>query len=322
MNAISSVFAYQLGPALASATMSIMLWLPLWIGIVLLLLAIPVISALPLGLGATNHEGTEDDEYQRVPLLSSPQLKAQDRKRKIITSIKTRIRTIGVILTSHPRNFGLLLTCFFLTSLASSDTKLFTQYISKRYHWTFASVGYLMSAKAVFNFFYQTLVVPAILRFRSQRRSVRRDDDTTHAAATLTDKDNLLYAKICFVPSALGALAIASASSIPALVPALLLYALGIALPIFTYSLLKSEAISPRDTTTEGRESPSRAGQETQIFSIVMLVKTVGLLVGAPLMATLWVKGIGMGGAWLGLPFFASAAVYAMAAGVFSHIRI
>jgi len=38
------------------------------------------------------------------------------------------------------RNFQVLLCSFFLTALASSDTKLLVQYISKRYEWTFAQV--------------------------------------------------------------------------------------------------------------------------------------------------------------------------------------
>lgn len=38
-----------------------------------------------------------------------------------------------------------------------------------------------------------------------------------------------------------------------------------------------------------------------------MLVKTVGSLVGAPVMTLAWVKGIGLGGAALGLPYFLSA---------------
>ncbi len=40
------------------------------------------------------------------------------------------------------KNFQILLCSFFLTALASSDTKLLVQYISKRYEWTFAEVRF------------------------------------------------------------------------------------------------------------------------------------------------------------------------------------
>jgi hypothetical protein len=49
------------------------------------------------------------------------------------------------------------------------------------------------------------------------------------------------------------------------------------------------------------------AHSDIQDFSVVMLTKTLGSLVGAPLMAFLWVQAIKMGGAGLGLPYFVSA---------------
>lgn len=48
------------------------------------------------------------------------------------------------------------------------------------------------------------------------------------------------------------------------------------------------------------------AGSDIQDFSIVMLTKTLGSLVGAPLMAVLWVHAIKLGGVGLGLPYFVS----------------
>lgn len=78
------------------------------------------------------------------------------------------------------------------------------------------------------------------------------------------------------------------------LLAALVIYALGSALPVFTMSLVKSRLISIADS-------------DIQDFSIVMLTKTLGSLVGAPLMASLWIQSIRLGGAGLGLPFFGSA---------------
>ncbi len=126
MNAMSSIFAFQLGPALASVTMDALIWLPFWIGIMLLLLAVPVILLVPVP-----QEGQErSSEGEETLLASTDPPSAKD-------SISTHIASVKEILTSHPRNFTLLLTSFFLTSLASSDTKLLPQYISKRYRWRF-----------------------------------------------------------------------------------------------------------------------------------------------------------------------------------------
>jgi hypothetical protein len=73
-----------------------------------------------------------------------------------------------------------------------------------------------------------------------------------------------------------------------------MVYALGSALPVFTMSLVKSPLIA-------------LANSDNQDFSIVMLTKTLGSLIGAPLMTILWVHAIRLGGVGLGLPYFTSA---------------
>ncbi|ETS75496.1 hypothetical protein PFICI_12440 [Pestalotiopsis fici W106-1] len=309
MSSISYVVAL-LGPALASASMSILLWLPFFVGITLLLLAVPTISLLPdhpegefTGL---SHQA--QDEQSR-PLISSPLLKAQDADTSAFTAISKRCETLRAMLASHTRNLLLLFISFFLTSLASSDTKLLPQYISKRYHWTFASAGYLLSGKAVMNFVLLTIVVPSLLR---NRHSL----STGQSSSGRTDRANIRYALICLAVSIIGAFSIGLAAEIWILVPALLVYALGSALPVFTLSLLKSPAIQPeRGIQLQDKDT------ETHMFALVMMVKTLGSLVGAPLMAILWVRGISLGGAALGVPYFTSSACYVLAALVISRIR-
>ena len=73
-----------------------------------------------------------------------------------------------------------------------------------------------------------------------------------------------------------------------------MVYAMGSALPVFAMSLVKSPLIALADS-------------DIQDFSIVILAKTLGSLVGAPLMTVLWMHAIKLGGAGLGLPFFISA---------------
>lgn len=298
-----------LGPALASLSMMVLLWLPFWIGVALLLVAVPVIRMLP------DHESSSRySDEQSQPLLSSPLLKAQDANPSLLYSLRERFRKLNAVLASHSRNFSLMLVCFLLTSLASSDTKLLVQYISKRYHWTFASAGYLISGKAVANFVLLTIVVPRALHSVSSSR----------AGEGSPDHINIRFANACLCISILGALAISMAVTIWILVPSLFVYALGSALPIFTLSLLKSPSIMSANSGLEeaGEQESVTDEVETHLFSIVMLVKTLGSLLGVPLMAVLWVKGIGIGGAALGMPYFVSAACYTVAIIVFSRIVV
>ncbi|KAF4967047.1 hypothetical protein FSARC_5338 [Fusarium sarcochroum] len=307
MSSVSYVVAL-LGPALASSTMSLSLWLPFWLGILLLLLAVPTIHMLPSSKQLNGKDIV--DEEQREPLLSSPLLKAQDDQKSLFHSVAERLETIKTIVVSHPRNFTLLLFSFALTSLASSDTKLLVQYISGRYHWAFASAGYLLSGKAIVNFTLLTVIIPKLLRSAQKLES---DDESGSV-----DKSNIRHATLCLIVSVIGALGIAVASKIWMLVPSMFVYALGSALPIFTLSLLKSPAVSPRHADNPAESSDT----ESHIFSIVMLVKTVGSLLGAPLMAALWVHGIEIGGAAFGMPFFVSAACYVIAIWVFKMIKV
>lgn len=148
-----------MGPTLASITMSWSIWLPFYINIGLLACAIPTIALLP-----DTHRSTvvntdaaypphspETDAEEAGPLLAAesehspghyvsafekPEGFAQETvyaARKLIGLVRGR------------RNFQVILCSFFLTALASSDTKLLVQYISKRYEWTFAQVGDTMA---------------------------------------------------------------------------------------------------------------------------------------------------------------------------------
>jgi hypothetical protein len=186
----------------------------------------------------------------------------------------------------------------FLTALASSDTKLLVQYISKRYEWTFAQAGYMLSAKAIVNIALLVVIVPRLLALQPPG---------VHGTGV---QDNYVFAGVSILISVVGVLCVALAFRFWMLlggeyiltvlketmltVVALVVYALGSALPVFTMSLVKSPLIVLPNS-------------DVQDFSIVMLTKTLGSLVGAPLMSTLWVCAIKTGGAGLGLPYFVSA---------------
>ncbi|KAI1817016.1 hypothetical protein GGS20DRAFT_120423 [Poronia punctata] len=293
MTALTSVIGF-LSPAVAAASMTIRSSLPFWLGVVFLLLAVPTIWLLP----ADADSRMETIEARR-PLISSPTLKAQASRRSLVASVTARVHLLISSVTN--RQLALLLLSMLLTSLASADTKLLPQYISKRYHWTFASAGYLLSGKALLNFFLLTFVVPTFLARRA------------HTSQSLSDKANVRYARFCLVASVVGALAIALSSFIWELVPSLLIYALGVPLSIFTLSLANSSALWARGSDVVDTGHPPN-----HVFSVVMMVKTIGSLIGAPFMATLWYYGIRV--SFYGSPYIASSLIYLVAYCVFWNI--
>jgi hypothetical protein len=133
--------------------MSKNLWLPFWINIVLLLCAIPTIKMLPSTeeapatmVSAISADNGDDVAEEAGPLLEqrdhSPNRYANafEANQNILQTVAQAVRKMIHLVTGR-RNFQVLLYSFFLTALASSDTKLLVQYISKRYEWTFAEVS-------------------------------------------------------------------------------------------------------------------------------------------------------------------------------------
>ncbi len=80
--------------------------------------------------------------------------------------------------------------------------------------------------------------------------------------------------------------------------PALVIYALGSAAPIFVMSLVKS-----RGTEALGDDDHA-SGRE---YALVVIVDAIGALIGTPLMTATWIRGMDIGGIGLGLPYFISA---------------
>ncbi|KAI1544026.1 major facilitator superfamily transporter, partial [Pyrenophora tritici-repentis] len=274
-----------MGPTLASFTMSTNLWLPFWLNMLLLTCAIPTILLLPVtkrtpNILSTPHGSISNahTEEESGPLLEttnpSPDryTTAFETHTSIVQSITQSVRKLWRLVIGR-RKFQVLLCSFFLTALASSDTKLLVQYISKRYEWTFAEAGYMLSAKALVNFTLLAIIIPRIIHTSMSTKTVHGSEVRL----------NILGAEFWMM------------------LTALIIYALGSALPVFTMSLVKSPLIA-------------LAHSDIQDFSIVMLTKTLGSLVGAPLMAVLWVQAIKIGGLGLGLPYFVSACIYLMAA--------
>lgn len=195
-------------PALAAFTMTQHLWLPFYIGLTLLLLALPLALILPKRSGDKAKDSPANGSEQ-APLLENEHVVAtfdrQEQPRDRLKHSRQHVRDLIHSIKSRPK-FQLLLGVFFLASLASSNTPILVLYISKRYHWTFAQAGYLLSAKAAVNVFLLTVLVPflvhaALHRFNLSSRSV-------HIGA----------AEISIFISVLGALVVAASPATPGLI--------------------------------------------------------------------------------------------------------
>jgi hypothetical protein len=184
--------------------MSRNLWLPFWINIALLACAVPTISSLPAcqnapidTIASTEEAGPLLDDRDESPTRFS---NAFDTDPGFFQAVIQSVRKLVHLVTGR-RHFQILLGSFFLTALASSDTKLLVQYISKRYEWTFAQAGYMLSAKAIINFTLLAIIVPRMIKSSMSSNAVYGSE------ARL----NYLGAEISILVSVVGVLCVALA---------------------------------------------------------------------------------------------------------------
>jgi hypothetical protein len=182
------------------------LWLPFWIGLVMLLLALPTIALLPIRrkrLDLANEPAAEAESLLHRS-RNSLDIK-RDQQRELRLDLLTQSQEVCVQLwhqiTDRP-NFRTLLGVFLIASLASSNTPILPQYISKRYSWTFADAGYLLSVKATVNILLLTIVVPKLIS-RLLRKSQRSGVGI-----------NLYGARMSLIVSVLGAVLVATSMNI------------------------------------------------------------------------------------------------------------
>ncbi|KAK3070566.1 hypothetical protein LTS18_015069, partial [Coniosporium uncinatum] len=232
--------------------------------------------------GSTN-VGHESEPILRRTSSEIKRFKQGVTHTSYLTTIAHEFRTLPTLVLARP-NFRLLLLIFLLAQLSGGSTTILIIYITKRYAWTYANAGYFLSAKASVNITLLTIIIPLLVRYASTRRSM------------LASRIDFLGAEASLFISVVGALFIALSTHTGFLVMSLIIYALGSALPMFTMSLVKAPTIAGEDADSNAKD-----------YSIVMLAKTVGQLIGIPLMTAIWAQGIGLGGIWLGAPYAASA---------------
>ncbi|KAL0263546.1 hypothetical protein SLS55_002527 [Diplodia seriata] len=293
VNYVISLF----GPSLASLAMSRDIWLPFYLSIGFFVATLPTIYLLPTTVSQRSKTSPDDVRHSDGPegesLLGSDPISAVGPNKRTRLSVRLfgPVRTIARLVVGR-HNFQIhLIGGFFLPALASSNTHLLPQYTSKRYGWKFEHVGYLLSIKAAVNITLLALVIPMTMRTLLKRmpgKEVRL---------------NYSGAQISLAVSILGALSIAAAGTVGLLMCVESAPITATAFP----SSSPSPSIADGDSQPDQdfvRDGPSRTcNNAQQDYSVVMLVKTVGSLLGAPLMTFAWVRGIGLGGVALGLPF-------------------
>ena len=156
----------------------------------------------------------------------------------------------------------------------------FVQYVSKRFHWTLAEAGYLVSIRGITSIFVLLIGLPGLGKLLTSSSMPVRLSPA---------RKDMVLARASAITLTTGALLMAFSSVIPVTVVGLITMTFGGGIIPLCKSILATFV---------------DAGHFSTIYTLVSLVETVSTLFSGPSLAGLFSRGMKLGGLWLGLPYF------------------
>lgn len=261
------------------------LWLPVLIGMGVLLLGTLLIFAIPETLyyhTSTTSETLLPDSASDTTVTST---KPNDQsffvaaKNKCFTSLKQTYDSTTVL---HSFPILLLLCTFILQPFTTNLVELCLRYISKRFSWRLYETGFLLTLRAAVNLLLLLAILPLLSHFLTAR---------LHFTSKAKD---LFLAQISAVLLAIGALMIAISPTVIGTIIGLTIFTLGLGF----IALVRAIITMLVDKQHVGR-----------LFAAIAVVERAGALAAGPVLGAMYSVGLEWKGSWLGLPFFAVAAI-------------
>lgn len=186
----------------------------------------------------------------------------------------------------HDKRVILLIATFVPVMLTMTNVPLLLQYASARYGMTFASVTMLLTVRAGVTIVMFLFVQSWVFNLLS-------------TAGVTGQKRDLLLARGSASLMLVGWAAIGFSSNAILFTASLMIVTIGNGFPVFLRSFLT------------GLVEPNRVAE---LYTIIGVVDTLGLMLGGPLLAWLFQRGMQLGGTFVGLPFVTLGLIYAVVA--------
>ncbi|KAI7617559.1 MFS general substrate transporter [Hortaea werneckii] len=282
----SELAAKVVVPPISASLMTINPWIPSLIGTGLLLVCFLTYSIVPETLdyyqpaqrpSASHLTSTSTETTQQPkPPSSDSHPTHHSHPTKPLTRLLHSLHTATAFLT-HDARIPLLILPFIGHSLIAQTSQLLLQYTSKRYHLTFSQATFLTTILNAVKVLLLFALLPyaSTLAMQHFRLSAQRKD--------------LYLARASQGFVFVGWTMIGGSPNLVCVVVSMVIAALGQS----TYFLIRSLLTSLVP-----------AGQIARVYSIVSLVDVVGAMLGSPLLAGLFGRGLALGGGWVGLPFY------------------
>ncbi|KZF23301.1 MFS general substrate transporter [Xylona heveae TC161] len=274
--AFASLVGASVGPAISSRLMeSFSPWVPALFGFFAVPIGVSVLAFVPETFAPSKLDPTREEEH-----AGSGEAQPNAFKSHLTQSL--RLLKVSFMMLHSPSLVLVLAT--FLTCMPESlaTSQLFTQYVSKRFDWPLSKAGYLLTIRGIVQMGVLLVALPLLSKLLLQWQ---------HPAG----KD-LTLARVSATFAASGSLYIA-ASQIGLVISGITLHTFGAGLAPLCRSLATSY-LAPQDTS--------------KLNTLIGIIETTGSLFAGPALAWLFSMGMKLKGAWLGLPYFALAALFVL----------
>jgi MFS family permease len=272
----SAMVTQVVGPFGSAALMKYDPWIPMLLGLFLQVVVIFEIFLLPETKDyvakeeSTESEETRPDGDSTCSEKASPWQNLRDAVQDSITFL------------AADRRLLLLIPAFFMQMLIGTN-EVFLQYVSTRYSLSLANATLVVTIKSALTLGLLLVFFPAV-------NHVLRTNFKWHP-----QRVDLHLSRFCAIALGVGFLLMAAASSIPVLITAMAVGALGSGLHLSLRSLATS-FVEPHHVA--------------RLMTFVSWIDVGGFMVASPLIAWLFERGVDRGGIWMGLPWLFCAAVF------------
>lgn len=252
-------------------------------------LIVPMLSFLPRTGVKTAKPCTDDEPFQlsytevneeaesKVPSGGPPRrtyIHKKSLEDEIISSLKS---LIDLVLHNHAAQMCLAVN--FLNHVAFNARYLVRPWTSKRYDWSLADTGYILSLEA-------TLSVAVLFLLQSF--------DPSSPDPTEKRKRELSVAKMSMLCGIFGSLILCFAST---------------RVLFFIAYIVISGNVGFLDAIRGYFRAQMKTEDLGRLYSMVMMVSTLATIISAPAWSAIYSLGYKWGGMWVGLPFFVSSGV-------------
>jgi hypothetical protein len=229
----------------------------------------------------------EQSESIELPVTASGKSEANcENQRARSTPFDALVESLGSFkrLIFHSKPFVMCLSIMFLNTVALDSRSLLRPWLSKRYNWDLATTGYILSFESILG-----VSILFVLQFVNSRSS------STSFWQKRTQE--LRVAKISLICGILGSTLLGLSESRTGFI---------LSVVVISDSVGFLDAVKAYFTAILARDSNEKA-DIGRLYSGIMMVDYVAMICGAPVWSAIYSLGYGLGGLFVGLPFFGGA---------------